>query len=141
MTRIGACVDMTQAPVVSLKEKIMAVVQPFVVELNTRKEYQRLVDPDHQSRGMKSGRVYLEPGSACGQHSTEDREEVLVFLAGIGTLQIGHDQQFSVGSDKIAYIPPRTLHNVVNSGPVPLVYIFCVAPVTMHGLIHPPAGR
>jgi mannose-6-phosphate isomerase-like protein (cupin superfamily) len=128
MARIGACVAMTQAPVVLLKEKIMAVGKPFVVELNTRKEYQRLVDPDQQSCGMKSGRVYLEPGSACGQHSTEDREEVLVFLAGQGTLQIGDDQQFPAGSGKIAYIPPRTLHNVVNSGDVPLIYIFCVAP-------------
>jgi len=106
----------------------MASGKPFVVELNTLKEYQRLVDPDQQSCGMKCGRVYLEPGQACGQHSTEDREEVLVFLAGQGKLQIAHDQQLSIGQGRLAYIPPRTLHNVVNYGTVPLVYIFCVAP-------------
>ena len=109
----------------------MSAGRPFVVALNTRNEYQRLVEPCQQSCGMKSGRVYLEPGQACGQHSTEDREEVLVFLAGRGELQIGQDQSFRVGQGEIAYIPPWTLHNVVNSGTVPLVYIFCVAPAAV----------
>ena len=106
----------------------MADVKPFVVELNAKKEYQRLVDPDQHSCGMKSGRVYLEAGQACGQHSTEDREEVLVFLTGYGALKVGQDQELNIGQGKIAYIPPRTLHNVINSGSAPLVYIFCVAP-------------
>jgi len=106
----------------------MATGKALVVELNGGTGYQRLVDPDQHSLGMKAGRVYLEPGQACGRHSTEDREEVLVFLTGQGTLQIGQDQLFGVGQGKVAYIPPRTLHDVVNSGTAPLAYIFCVAP-------------
>jgi mannose-6-phosphate isomerase-like protein (cupin superfamily) len=107
----------------------MSAGRPFVIELNTQSEYQRLVEPGRQSCGMKSGRVYLDPGQACGQHSTDEREEVLVFMAGHGDLQIGQDHPLPVGQGKVAYIPPRTLHNVVNSGTVPLVYVFCVAPV------------
>lgn len=100
----------------------------IVVELTKTGGYQRLVEPGQHSLGMKAGRVELAPGQACGQHSTEDREEVLVFLSGQGTLQIGQDQALQVGQGKVAYIPPKTLHNVVNTGTAPLAYIFCVAP-------------
>jgi mannose-6-phosphate isomerase-like protein (cupin superfamily) len=107
----------------------MGAGQSFVVELNTLKDYQRLVEPGRQSLGLKCGRVHLEPGQACGEHSTEAREEVLVFLAGHGELRTGQAGQASVGQGQVAYIPPKTLHNVINSGTESLVYIFCVAPV------------
>ena len=53
----------------------------FAVDLNERPEYQRLLEGIPQTHGMRSGRVYLEPGKACGQHSTKHHEELLVFLA------------------------------------------------------------
>ncbi|MBP8304893.1 MAG: cupin domain-containing protein [Phycisphaerae bacterium] len=106
----------------------MAVPSAIVVEFMQTGDYQRLVEPGRHSLGMKAGRVHLAPGQACGQHSTEDREEVLVFLSGQGTLQIGQDLSLQVGQGKVAYIPPKTLHNVVNTGTAPLAYVFCVAP-------------
>jgi mannose-6-phosphate isomerase-like protein (cupin superfamily) len=77
---------------------------------------------------MKSGKVYLEPGSECGQHSTEDKEEQLVFLAGRGVAIIG-DEKIQVGKGKVCYIPPQTHHNIKNTSDEPLIYIYCVAPV------------
>jgi len=100
-----------------------------VIALNHLPEYQRLLDNTQHTHGMKSGRVYLGPGQSCGQHSTEAREELLVFLSGHGRLEIQNEDERSVGSGYIAYIPPHTLHNVINDQPEPLVYIFCVAPV------------
>lgn len=100
----------------------------FVIEVNDKKEYQRLIPGTPASCGMKSGRVYLEPGQDCGVHSTEDREEQLVFLQGQGTAEIA-GEKLPVGVGKICYIPPQTEHNIRNTGSQPLVYIYTVAPV------------
>lgn len=106
----------------------MAVQGAFVVDLNEKPEYQRILEGKPQTLGMRSGRVYLGPGQACGQHSTKDHEELLVFLSGRGELLIGAGARHPVGVGKVAYIPPETLHDVSNTGSEPLVYIYCVAP-------------
>ncbi len=100
----------------------------FTVDLNNQPEYQRILEGKPQTRGMRSGRVYLEPGKACGQHSTKNHEELLVFLSGQGELLIGESDRLAVGAGKVAYIPPETLHDVKNTGTGPLAYIYCVAP-------------
>ena len=102
----------------------------LVLDLDDQHEYQRLLSGEPQTCGMRSGRVYLEAGSECGQHSTKHHEELLVFLAGQGELQIGDSSRLPVGTGKVAYIPPQTLHNVSNTGTAPLIYIFCVAPAS-----------
>ena len=99
----------------------------FIVELNNEKGYQRLIPGAPTTHGMKSGRVYLEPGTSCGVHSTEDKEEQLVFLSGCGTAIIG-EEELIVGEGRICYIPPHTEHNILNTSTEPLVYVFCVAP-------------
>ncbi|OHB66558.1 MAG: hypothetical protein A2Y76_05345 [Planctomycetes bacterium RBG_13_60_9] len=106
----------------------MAAQGAFTVELNDRPEYQRILEGKPQTFGMRSGRVYLEPGKACGQHSTKNHEELLIFLAGRGELLIGTDTRHAVGEGKVAFIPPETLHDVFNTGTGPLVYVYCVAP-------------
>jgi mannose-6-phosphate isomerase-like protein (cupin superfamily) len=107
--------------------------QVFVLPLNDQPEYQRILEGRPQSHGMRSGRVYIEPGAACGQHSTKNHEELLVFLSGQGQLLIGPQGSFSVGRGRVSYIPPNTLHDVRNTGSEPLVYIYCVAPVSGPG--------
>lgn len=102
----------------------------IVQKLNTEQEYQRLLGGSPQTCGMHSGRVYLTAGQACGQHSTKNHEEMLIFLAGGGELLIGDDSSFEVGIGRVSYIPPNTIHDVKNTGSEPLIYIFCVVPVT-----------
>jgi len=101
----------------------------LVIDLNQEPENQRLLAGEPQTRGMRSGKVYLAPGQACGRHSTKDREELLVFLAGKGELIIDEKGGFQVGLGKVAYIPRQTGHDVKNTGTEPLVYVYCVAPV------------
>mgnify|MGYP006286372211 CR=1 FL=1 len=103
----------------------------FTTDLNDKPEYQRLLDAESQTHGMRSGRVFVEPGKSCGQHSTKDHEELLVFLTGQAQVAIGEDQILQAGQGKIAYIPPRTQHDVKNTGDGPLTYIYCVAPVNL----------
>jgi len=102
----------------------------FVIDLNETAENQKLLDGKPTTCGMRSGRVYLPPGQACGQHSTKNHEELLVFLFGRGELMIGKEDSYQVGRGKVSYIPPNTDHDVKNTGSEPLVYIYCVVPIT-----------
>ncbi|MCK4752223.1 MAG: cupin domain-containing protein [Planctomycetes bacterium] len=101
----------------------------MVIDLNQSGEYQRLLGGEPQTCGMRSGRVYLKAGESCGEHSTGEREEILVFLSGKGLLLIGGEDSFEVGAGKVSYIPPDTIHDVKNTGDEALVYIYCVSPV------------
>lgn len=99
----------------------------LVIDLTEEAENQSLLSGEPRTYGMRSGRVYLAPGQACGQHSTKEREELLVFLSGRGELLIGEGDSFPIGRGKVSYIPKQTIHNVRNTGTEPLVYIYCVA--------------
>jgi mannose-6-phosphate isomerase-like protein (cupin superfamily) len=104
--------------------------KPFTVDLIDAPEYQQLLEGAPQTCGMRSGRVYLQPGTECGRHSTRAHEEILVFLAGKGAAQTGPDKDVTpVGHGMVLYVPPHTEHNIINDGSTPLVYIYCVAPV------------
>lgn len=107
----------------------MSSSQVFVIDLSKSAKYQRLLDGEPQTCGMRSGRVYLQPGDACGKHSTKQREELLVFLSGQGRLLIGENDSYPIGEGKVSYIPPNTVHDVENTGTKPLIYIYCVAGV------------
>ena len=76
----------------------------LVIDLNSEPENQRLLAGEPGTCGMRSGRVYLAPGKACGQHSTKNLEELLVFLSGSGEVLIGEDECFQVGQGKVCCI-------------------------------------
>lgn len=101
------------------------------MSMNQQPEYQPLLTGEPQTCGMRSGRVYLKPGEECGRHSTEAHEEMLTFLSGKGVALIGEDDvAYEVAKDSIIYIPPYLAHDIKNTGAEPLVYIYCVAPIT-----------
>lgn len=104
--------------------------EPIVFELEQNGEYQPLLTGVPQTCGMRSGRVYLNKGEYCGEHSTNAHEETLVFLSGRGQSLIGEEKKaLEVGEGKVVYIPPHTIHNIYNPNDEPLVYIYCVAPI------------
>jgi len=101
----------------------------LIIDLKDNTEYQNLLGDRPQTCGMRSGRVYLQPGETCGRHNTGQFEEMLVFLSGQGLALIGQNGSYEVGKGKVSYIPPR--NNIKNTGNEPLVYIYCVAPVNV----------
>jgi len=106
------------------------VEKSFTVDLRDGNVDQELLGGKPQTCGMRSGRVYLQPGEAVGQHSTKAHEETLVFLSGKGVALIGEEETaFEVGEGKVCYIPPHTTHNMKNTGTEPFIYIYCVAPI------------
>lgn len=103
--------------------------ETLVIDLNQEPANQSLLAGAPATCGMRSGKVYLAPGQACGQHSTKDREELLVLLSGSGEVLIGRNERFRIARGKVCYIPPQTPHDVRNTGDEPLIYVYCVAPV------------
>ena len=92
------------------------------------------IDNDHfeilgknESLAIRSGQVTLAPGKDVGWHSTEKYEELLIVLNGQGRLLAKGYPDCEIASGQIAYNPPQTEHNVVNTGTQPLRYIYVVA--------------
>lgn len=107
--------------------------KPFIELLDDKAEHQPLLTGAPQTGGMRSGKVKLLPGQNCGAHSTGINEEMLIFLSGQGQAIIGNGKTLEVGEGKIIYIPPQTIHNIINNSNEPLVYIFCVASASHNG--------
>ncbi len=104
-------------------------IAPFTVELKTSTEYQSLLNGVPHTKGLRSGKVSLLPGEDVGEHSTKDNEEVLVVLSGEGKVVCKGFQSLTINTRTIGYIPPFTIHNVINTGEKPLEYIYIVTPV------------
>jgi len=82
-----------------------------------------------QTTGMRSGFVRLKPGESVGEHSTQEDEEALVVLQGQGKAEIEGREAVAISSRMLAYIPPRSRHNVTNTGSEMLEYVYVVAPI------------
>jgi len=107
----------------------MGLPEPKVIDLVNDGEYQPLLGGAPVTCGMRSGRPVIAPGADCGEHSTKEHEEVLVVLSGAGKARLGNGTELSIRGGQIVYIPPRTEHNIVNTGQEPLSYVYVVAPV------------
>jgi len=95
-----------------------------LIKLESAEKYQKLFSKDSGTAGMKAGHVRLQPGENIGEHSTAEREEVLVILKGKGEAVIGKGEVFKIEKDAALYIPPKTGHDIKNTGLEILEYIF-----------------
>jgi len=95
-----------------------------IARLESGSRYQRLFNKDSGTCGIKAGHVILKRGEEIGEHSTNDAEEALVILKGRGRLAINKKENLDFKDDAVLYIPPRTIHNVKNTGNGVLEYIF-----------------
>ncbi len=95
-----------------------------IIKLEQGSKYQRLFNKDSGTRGIKSGHVILKEGEEIGEHSTGDLEEALVILKGKGQLAINKKENLDFEDNTVLYVPPQTIHNVKNTGPGILEYIF-----------------
>jgi len=101
---------------------------PRVVHLDPgATEYTRLLGGPPETVTMRSGEVVLAPGEAVGKHGTDEYEEVVIVLAGSGELRVADGPTLLLTTGSVAYCPPQTLHDVVNTGTVRLRYVYVVA--------------
>jgi mannose-6-phosphate isomerase-like protein (cupin superfamily) len=76
---------------------------------------------------MRSGQVILDPGKSIGKHSTGANEEILVILERRGEMQIAGKTTLQLTKNVVAYCPPNTEHDVLNTGSSILRYVYIVA--------------
>lgn len=91
------------------------------------KEYVRVLGGPPETVTMRSGLVVLFPEQSVGKHSTENYEELLVVLEGEGQMQITNGAKLLLTAMSVAYCPPQTEHDVINTGSEPLRYLYIVA--------------
>ena len=100
-----------------------------LIKLESKEKYQRLVSKELGRYGIKAGHVVLKPGETIGEHSTDEKEEIIVVTKGRGEVIIGAENILEVDKNFVLYISPDTNHDIKNIGPESLEYIFITSKV------------
>ncbi len=102
--------------------------KPRVVYLGSPSEsFVRLLGGPPDTVAMKAGLVTLGVKEAVGEHTTGRNEEAIVVLDGSGELRFDGHQSLELRAGSVAYCPPATEHNVVNTGTDLLRYVYVVS--------------
>lgn len=102
--------------------------RPRVVPLDPKTaEYMLVLDGPPATASMHSGFVVLEAGESVGRHSTGGYEEAVIVLEGQGLMVTASGDSLPLTTWSVAYCPPQTEHDVTNTGPGPLRYVYLVA--------------
>ncbi len=104
------------------------MTRPLLVPITVpATEYVPLLSGAPATVSMKSGSVVLRPGRSVGKHTTGPFEEALVVLSGQGEFRLADGSSLRLVAPCLAYCPPDTEHDVVNTGPSDLHYVYLVA--------------
>jgi len=106
----------------------MAIKKPFIKTLKTQKNFKRIWGNSLKKKGLSCGLVRLKMAQEIGSHSTKNKEEILIILKGRAEVSV-EKKTFSLDKNTLLYIPPRTLHNVKNTGNSLLEYLYITAGV------------
>ena len=78
----------------------------------------------------------LPVSGEIGDEVHEDTDQILTFVSGTGEARVGPDAR-KVTSGDLVVVPAGTQHNVVNTGPIPLVlYTVYGPPEHAEGAVH-----
>ena len=101
---------------------------PKIMKLDTGEKYTRLFSTKEKSAlSFRSGHVILGKNENIGKHDTGDSEEILIILEGKGRLYINGNENINFEKNTALYVPPKTTHDVINTGQCYLKYIFVTA--------------
>jgi quercetin dioxygenase-like cupin family protein len=89
----------------------------------------KILNGSPETVAMRSGLTVLAPLKSVGRHSTKNNEETIVVMAGKGELRITGGPTFQLQPYCVAYCPPNTEHDVMNTGTDTLRYVYVVARV------------
>jgi oxalate decarboxylase/phosphoglucose isomerase-like protein (cupin superfamily) len=110
------------------RDKERTETRPRVVRIDPSVlDYTPLLSGPPGTVTMRSGSVVLLPGQSVGKHSTGENEEAIVVLAGAGEMRLSDLGVLTLDRHSVAYCPPATQHDVVNTGTEPLRYVYVVA--------------
>lgn len=79
------------------------------------------------SKHMWLGTSTVEPGNRTNAHSHDINEEIFYCVSGEGIMIVDEEETpYSAGT--VVYVPPGAVHQVVNTGDVPLKSVCAVSP-------------
>ena len=107
----------------------MPKIRPFFKNLSSTKRFKRLIGNSRKPSGLSSGLVKLKPKESVGEHSTKDREEIIIILKGKARVRYGKKGRFILKEKSFAYFPRQTRHNVESAGSGALEYTYITARV------------
>lgn len=107
----------------------MDTLKPILIRLDNDTGYKRLLDNTKDTAGVKSGCVVLKPGDSVGEHSTKNREEIIIFIEGIAEVYSSKGEKVVAEKNSIVYMPPETKHDVKNVGTKDLRYVYIASPI------------
>ena len=81
----------------------------------------------HTGRHEQIGVMTLPPDDETGEEVSEDLEQLIVFVDGVGEARVG-DYALGVRPGDLVFVEPGTRHNIVNRATVPLRFITVFAP-------------
>ena len=105
----------------------MPKTKPFSITLSSAKRFKRLIGDSHKPSGLSSGLMRLKPKESVGEHSTKDKEEIIIILKGKARVRYGKNGNVILKENSFAYFPPRTKHNIENIGLGTLRYTYITA--------------
>lgn len=103
------------------------LLKPLVIDLPLDKDDYFTILDKQMAVTMRSGLVFLKPGEDVGSHNTETYEECIIVLEGNGEIESEGLGRRKIRRGQVAYNPPQTQHNVINTGDGVLRYIYLVA--------------
>ena len=80
-----------------------------------------------QARNFSLGYVMLEPRGGQVPWHDQEQEEVYFIIEGAGEMCVGRERR-TLAAGQAVYIPPRTFHQITNTGDRPLRMIYCYGP-------------
>ena len=124
----GMCLTCCISPLRAQQRDSVSQLLPRVITIDAgKKEYMRILGGPPETSTMRSGLVQLAPGESVGTHNTEKYEEMLIVMSGSAEMIITNGKKLQIAKGDVAYCPPRTEHNVLNTGTDTLRYIYVVA--------------
>ena len=109
------------------KSETESSLTPLIIDLPLDKtDYFEILGKTNAVK-MRSGLVTLKPDAEVGSHDTEDYEELIVVLEGSGEVETAGVGRRKVTQGQVAYNPPHTQHNVINTGAMLMRYIYIVS--------------
>jgi len=113
----------------SLSSLVFAQQKPHakVIKLVGDSKEQSLLSGPPGTVSMRSGLITLQPRQTVGKHTTGHHEEMLVILEGEGKMLFDDGTTLALAANHVLYCPPDTGHDVLNTGPGVLRYIYIVS--------------
>lgn len=80
-----------------------------------------------QCESFSLGYVVLDPDGGQVPWHNQEQEEVYFIVEGVGEICLGDERQ-EVRGGQCVQIPPGIFHQLTNTGPTPMVMVYCYGP-------------